>query len=1262
MKVKFPSFYGAIWALLLMTTISLYSQASVVNTNKAYYTDKLFGTRFTFNPQPDQIMIKFAANTKGLQKAVVRSVIDSNNLVTLHDAIERQQFGVFRIPAGSSITTISERLKADANVQAICPVMTDQDGYTRYFIPNEFTVQFKETLSKEKMVRIIQSYNCKIIKEQWTFGYYTLSVPPGKELFEIIRTFMDLPEVKFSELSYIGFKDYCFDPNDTFYAQQWALNNTGTGGGTADADIDAREGWDIERGDANVLVVVIDTGVEWTHPDLRANIAQNLFEDSDGDGHTIEFIGGNWVLDPGDLNGVDDDGNGRDDDLIGWDFVDDDNNPTPQAIDAADDFFPHGTCCAGLAAAVTDNNLGVAGVAHNCRLMGLRVNLYSGMNQNRADAINYATDFRFNYDGVVISCSWVASGNITAIHNAIVNARTNAVLCCFASGNGNTTPIRYPARYIEAMAIGATSECDERKDGTSCDAEAGWGSNYGDSLAISAPGVHLNSTDMQGADGYGAGDYIANMNGTSGATPHVAGAAALLLSYDDSLAPADLQDILQQSADKVGGYDYSHDATRPGHSVELGYGRLNVNRALQMLMARTGGLTDLLPTPLDLVLSIDRSGSMVSAKLDAVQNAASQVVQLMNIGDNIGVTMYDDITDPVFPVAGGVQEITSQTVKDNAIAAIGSITRRGLTSIGGGLSYAQAQLATITTPNYPQAIILMSDGLSNTAPWVLDEVPVIPATTDAYTIGFGTVGEDVDEDSLQWIASETGGLYFFAGADALLNQSKQNTNKIALASTGGSEIIKAYQTSLNVSSNRQNVNLFAKSFKEKFSETINVDESVHEMRFSFLAEEMKGEYTLILFSPTGKRIDPEVAEKDDMIDYIEGKTVRSYSVRKPEVGTWEMVGTGVGQRYFISASGYSYLKAILSIEHWGVCRPLLLKLRLIQLGEPLPKAKVIANIGLPNNEYTQIELFDDGQHRDGPPQDGVYANLFDNTCREGSYTVETVTTGLTLKENPFTRYNMASVFLKKDPGLWAIKVSLPDLIAPADNLVRVPIQVNTDLFGRGIINFSTRIGFDPGILKPTENIETKGTLCAEKWEIKVNQLKEDLIEIQGEGKVLEGSGSLVIIPLKVGGKKGNISKLVFENFEFKGEENNYETKLKNGSFKVGETIIWDEKTDVNERDQALPVKFALLHNYPNPFNPVTRIQYELAKNTDVSLTIYNILGQEVIRLVDQKQTAGYYTTLWNGTNAYGQPVASGIYIYQLKTDHYVDVKKMYLLK
>lgn len=1253
-------------ALLVCAIIGAITTTEAVMTQSSgyYYTDKLFGTHFTFKPKADEVMVKFAPKPKGLQKDAAQAVIEQLDLDTIHDAVETHRFGVYKIPAGGSLETVMSQLQRETSVQAVFSAMIDQDGYTRYFIPDEFTVQFRETLSKSEMIRIIESYGCEIVKEQWTYGYYALSVPPGEDLFEIVRTFMELPQVKFSELSFIGFDYLDYIPNDIWYSGQWALNNNGTTGGTVDADIDAPEAWDIERGDPNVLIVIIDKGVDWDHVDLRNNLAQNLWEDADGDGHTIERIGGRWVLDPGDLNGVDDDGNGKEDDLIGWDFCDDDNNPMPQPLAGIIDLsYAHGTCCAGLAAAVTDNIAGVAGVAHNCRFMPIRFDytFEAGMDRNNADAINYAASFISRYDGVVVSCSWHTSGGVIAIHDAIRDARTDGVVVCFSSGNDNATPINYPARYVECISVGATSECDERKSPTSCDGEVSWGSNFGDELDIAAPGVHLPTTDIDGPDGYVMASYFDNFGGTSGATPLVAGAAALLLSYDHTLLPDEVQEILQSSAEKVGGYDYNHDPARPGHSVELGYGRLNVNRALQMLMARTGAVAELLPAPADLVLSMDRSGSMTAPKLSAAINAASQVIRLMNIGDEIGVTIYDDIAEPLFPAAGGVAEITSEDVKDDAIDAIRTITARNRTSIGGGLSFAQAQIEMVTTPNYPQSIILMSDGLSNEPPWIRHTVPLIPTATDVYTIGFGTAGEDVDEDSLAWIASGTGGLYFFAGADGLLHHSSRKENLVT-SSTGGMELIKAYQASLNLSSNRQMVNLYSKPFQQTFQDSLYVDASIYEIRFSLLWEDLQGNYSLILYSPSGKKIEPSTAATDPLIDYIEDATVLSYSVRQPETGPWLLVGTGQGSKYFISASGYSHLKSLLSIESWGTQLPILLKLRLIEMGLPVNGAEVTATVGLPSDEYAQLQLYDDGKHRDGLADDGLYANFYDNTGKEGSYSVEIFATGYTPSKNEaFTRYNVASTYLKEDSDLQAVKVALPNIVARSGHLEKIPIYVNTDVYVRGIEEYFAKVAYDSLVLSPTGDVELTGTLSGEDWNVKLEMPTTNEIEVRGDGPALDGCGILVNILFEVLGEIGETSELDFSDFMFTGDEGSIDVITTNGSLTVGETFIG---TGVEEQpgERHVPDEFALLQNYPNPFNPVTHIQYQLSENSPVVLSIYNMLGQEVIRLVDEKQLAGYYTVRWNGVDTYGRTVASGIYLLRLQTYRYVNVKKMFLLR
>jgi len=150
-------------------------------------------------------------------------------------------------------------------------------------------------------------------------------------------------------------------PDDTHFGSQWHLHNTGQGGGTSDADVDAPEVWDTTTGSDTIYIAVIDDGVQVSHPDLQGNFPSNALETPD--------------------NETDDEGNGWVDDVNGWDFIDDDNDPSPAA--SGDN---HGTACAGVAAAVGNNGLGVAGAAYGCRLMPLR----TATNVDVTEALYYA--------------------------------------------------------------------------------------------------------------------------------------------------------------------------------------------------------------------------------------------------------------------------------------------------------------------------------------------------------------------------------------------------------------------------------------------------------------------------------------------------------------------------------------------------------------------------------------------------------------------------------------------------------------------------------------------------------------------------------------------------------------------------------------------------------------------------------------------------------------------------------------------------------
>jgi subtilisin-like proprotein convertase family protein/regulation of enolase protein 1 (concanavalin A-like superfamily) len=333
--------------------------------------------------------------------------------------------------------------------------------------------------------------------------------------------------------------------NDPLVNTQWALNNIGTNPtppGTADADMDIFEAWTTTTGSNTIKVAIIDTGTDLDHPDLQANILAGF-----------DATGG---------------GNGGD----------------------ADD--PHGTACAGIVAAVGNNNLGVAGVAYSCKIVPVRV--FSGSSTTTtwlANGLNWA----WNQGAAdVLSNSWGGGSVSAAIDAAISNAVTmgrsgTGSVVLFAAGNDDG-PVSNPAANPQTIAVAATSQCDTRKTPTSCDGETWWGSNFGTNVDVGAPGVKIQTTDIAGAGGYASGDYVPNFNGTSSACPNAAGVVALILSVNPSLNPTQVRRILEGTCDKVGGYTYNFNvAGQPNGSwtSNLGHGRINAAKAV-LVAGRNG--------------------------------------------------------------------------------------------------------------------------------------------------------------------------------------------------------------------------------------------------------------------------------------------------------------------------------------------------------------------------------------------------------------------------------------------------------------------------------------------------------------------------------------------------------------------------------------------------------------------------------------------------------------------------------------------------
>jgi subtilisin family serine protease len=417
-------------------------------------------------------------------------------------------------------------------------------------VPDVVTVKFKATRTSDAMADFFGAQGARVLRAN-RLGAIDVSVPPGLDPVSFVAQLQESGLFEYAEVNTYG--RWEFVPNDTQFADQWGLDNTGQTGGTPDADVDAPEAWDMAVALPDIWVAVLDSGTDYDHEDLECNIWVNPGEDLGSDG---------IVMDPADLNGIDDDGNGFVDDLIGWDFAGADNDPDPSNL--------HGTHVAGIIGACGHNATGVIGVAGGtgpgtgAKMMPLLVGNAAPDGSILDDAIIYAAD---NGARVIALSLSVAQSN--AIDDALEYAYdTVGVLVVNASGNFNTA-VGYPANNAHVMAVGATNHDDLRAEP---DLGLTWGSNFGPELEVTAPGVDIMNTVL--ADNYDL------LSGTSMASPHVSGTAALMLSFKPLATNQGVRDcIIATAEDEVG--DPAEDT--PGRDDFYGFGRLNTADALTCL-------------------------------------------------------------------------------------------------------------------------------------------------------------------------------------------------------------------------------------------------------------------------------------------------------------------------------------------------------------------------------------------------------------------------------------------------------------------------------------------------------------------------------------------------------------------------------------------------------------------------------------------------------------------------------------------------------
>ncbi len=396
-----------------------------------------------------------------------------------------------------------------------------------------------------------------------------LDLQPGQTIEDALESYKNNPDVEYAEPDY--YVTINSTPNDPMNFVQWSLQK-----------IEAQKAWDIYTGNRRTIVAVIDTGVDYNHPDLHNNMWVNETE-----------LNG--------IEGIDDDNNGYIDDIYGYNFVYRNSDPL--------DDYGHGTHCAGVIAAEGNNNLDITGICWNARIMALKFmgSLGTGTVSDAVLAHYYAVENGAD----VISNSWSFSEESQALKEAIDYAYSQGVIVVAAAGNYNSSIVRYPAAFTNVISVAATNTIDNRW----------YYSSYGDWVDIAAPGVDILSLLAEGTfTGTPYDESLTFLSGTSTACPHVAGACALLLSANPYLTCSQVENILTRTANTI------------PKGICSSNGRINLYNAMQAAVPSQGYLSfnreyytdddtiNILLADSDLKANVSRQISIMTSDMNDVED------------------------------------------------------------------------------------------------------------------------------------------------------------------------------------------------------------------------------------------------------------------------------------------------------------------------------------------------------------------------------------------------------------------------------------------------------------------------------------------------------------------------------------------------------------------------------------------------------------------------------------------------------------------
>lgn len=350
--------------------------------------------------------------------------------------------------------------------------------------------------------------------------YYYIETKSNIDLAKLILEFKQFDFIEFAER--VPIYNLFFTPNDPQYSNQWNL-----------AKVQADQAWNINQGSTAIKIAVVDDGFLLNHEDLASQ----------------------WHINTNEIpnNNIDDDNNGYIDDWRGWDAANNDN--TPSAFNPTNSNFTHGTHVAGIVAGATNNSMGIASIGFNCKMIPVKIADDASSSLSGAYlGVEYAIMSGAN----IMNMSWGGSG-YSATYQALFNlAKSKGMVCVAAAGNASTSMPMYPASYNNVISVASSTITDALSSFT----------NYGATIDVTAPGSNILSSLAGSTSSYG------NFDGTSMASPLVAGICGLMMSNNLGMHPDSVEACLKRSCDNI-------DSQNPNFMGQFGAGRVNAFKALQ---------------------------------------------------------------------------------------------------------------------------------------------------------------------------------------------------------------------------------------------------------------------------------------------------------------------------------------------------------------------------------------------------------------------------------------------------------------------------------------------------------------------------------------------------------------------------------------------------------------------------------------------------------------------------------------------------------